>query len=285
MPDDPYVYPGTFTLINLRGIRDPDQLRDFEANSTFRRGLELRERPLPNVFSSAHLKRIHEYLFQDVYAWAGEFRTVDIRKEGSTYFARPDFIQLSLDQLFASLQRKGELVGLEATSFAERAGDLFGDLNAIHPFREGNGRTQQELIRQLAARAGHTISWANVAREDMYRESAISFTSGNSEGLGRIIRAAIVTPVDKTVRPRDQMLEQARYAEAFRQIYNERLGAEPPWTVDVAETIDNDVLRSILAQARKEVGLPLLPPARSENLDTPGSSEDDSPKRRRGRSR
>ena len=88
-----------------------------------------------------------------------------------------------------------------------------------------------------------------------------------------------------TLEPhRDQSLEIARYGEAFRRIYNERLGVNPPWEVHTAETVDNDLLRSILGQARNEVGLPSLP-ARSEKLDTPGSSEDDSPKRRRGRSR
>jgi predicted nucleotidyltransferase component of viral defense system len=83
---------------------------------------------------------------------------------------------------------------------------------------------------------------------------------------------------------RDQSLEIARYGEAFHRIYKMRLGVDSPWEVHIAETLDNDLLRSILAQARNEVGLPSLP-ARSERLDTPGSSEDDSPKRRRGRSR
>jgi predicted nucleotidyltransferase component of viral defense system len=83
---------------------------------------------------------------------------------------------------------------------------------------------------------------------------------------------------------RDQSPQSVRYGEAFRRIYSERLGADPPWEVHIAETVDNDVLRSILAQARSEVGLPSLP-ARSKKLDILGSSEEDSPKRRRGRSR
>ncbi len=65
---------------------------------------------------------------------------------------------------------------------------------AIHPFREGNGRAQQEFLRELAARSGHELSWARVSREDMYRESAVSFKTGSSSGLAKLLSIAIVVP-------------------------------------------------------------------------------------------
>src|SRR5947209_656237 len=90
MATDPYVYPGTNTLRNLAGIEDHDRLQQFEAVSTADRISELRVSPVAGIFDTAHLQRIHHHIFQDVYPWAGKFRTIDIRKEAEFWFCRPE---------------------------------------------------------------------------------------------------------------------------------------------------------------------------------------------------
>ncbi len=86
MSSDPYVYPGTTVLKNIPGIRNQEILDRFEADRVAQRSLELIECPLSGLFDIDHLQGIHRYLFQDVYEWAGVFRTVDIAK-GNSYFA------------------------------------------------------------------------------------------------------------------------------------------------------------------------------------------------------
>lgn len=88
MATDPYVYPGTDVLKNLAGIKEHDRLPQFEAVLTAYRISELRLKPIPGPLDSAYLQKLHRFIFQDVYSWAGEFRSVDIRKEGEFWFCR-----------------------------------------------------------------------------------------------------------------------------------------------------------------------------------------------------
>src|SRR5438270_8973437 len=92
---DPYLYPGTTVLKNLRGLTDPRELDSFEARSTHRRLAELIEAPPSGKFDTAHLKAIHRYIFQDVFDWAGQLRTVDISK-GGHLFGRAAFLETAL---------------------------------------------------------------------------------------------------------------------------------------------------------------------------------------------
>lgn len=147
--EDPYCYPGTESLRNRRGIRDLGRLQRFETRATFGRLRELEERPIAGDFDRAHLQAIHRHLFQDVYPWAGELRDVDIAKPGSPFFARPPFIAPALDELAAKMRAESHLQGLDRDDFALRAGHYLGEINAVHPFREGNGRAQREFVREL----------------------------------------------------------------------------------------------------------------------------------------
>jgi cell filamentation protein len=99
---DPYLYPDTSVLRNLADIRDANRLNQFESDHFFARLLELHENPIRGSFDSDHLRHIHKYVFQDVYAWAGEFRSVPIAK-GNSFFARPEHIRAELQKLFHQL--------------------------------------------------------------------------------------------------------------------------------------------------------------------------------------
>lgn len=188
---DPYVYPGTNVLRNLRDIRDDDELERFEADASSYRLRQLERKPLPGKFDSRHLQAIHRAIFQDIYPWAGQFRTVNIARPGQFYFAFAEQIVPTLHNTFEVLRDEGHLEGLAAEGFARRAAHYLGELNVIHPFRDGNGRTQREFIRQLAARAGHLLEWRLVTRAAMYEASQRSFQRGDSTGLAEVIARAL----------------------------------------------------------------------------------------------
>ena len=186
---DPYVYPGTSVLKNLRDIRDAGILSEFEAEATARRLRQLEKNPLPGRFDARHLQAIHHHIFQDVFEWAGDFRTVSISKSGDP-FAFPQHIVSSLDKMCGELKREWHLAGSDVEQFAIRGAYYLGEINAVHPFREGNGRTQREFIRELGFKNGLAIDWSQVSREEMIAASRRSLSVDNA-GLEQALRKAL----------------------------------------------------------------------------------------------
>jgi len=187
---EPYLYPGTSVLKNLRDLTDPKLLERFEARQTHRRIAELIDNPVAGRFDVAHLKAIHRLIFQDVYEWAGEFRTVNISK-GGNLFGLATFLEPALQQILAKLAAEKHLVGLDIENFVDRAAYFIGELNAAHPFREGNGRTQREFIRELGLKASHYIDWRSTTVEKMTEASRLSHLSGESSLFASLIRECI----------------------------------------------------------------------------------------------
>jgi cell filamentation protein len=168
--DDPYVYPSTSVLRNKLGLTDPDQLDRAERRLVAQR---IAEGVPTGNFDLAHLRAIHRHLFQDLYAWAGELRTVEIAKEGHQFqFCR--FIQDGMADVHRRLEQAGFLRGLSAAQFAEAAGQIIGDVNYVHPFREGNGRAQLQYLEQLAAQAGHPLDIGRIEPRGWLRASRAS---------------------------------------------------------------------------------------------------------------
>lgn len=178
-------------LRNTRGIKDHSVLEDAIASQSFLRVLELEKHPILGHFDIAHLRAIHRHIFQDIFPWAGDFREVRTSRSDSFGFPPPQFILPSLDKLFTELKAEKHLKGLNADTFAKRAAYYLGELNAIHPFREGNGRTQREFIRTLALSAGHKLTWHNLDQHENNEASRLSYAKGDVSGLERIIRARL----------------------------------------------------------------------------------------------
>ena len=150
---DPYCYPGTTVLKNFPNLKTQRALTRFEAAMTAQRADE----PLPSGrLSVSHYKAIHRHLFQDVYAWAGKYRTVRIAR-GKSAFCYPENIERQMRLLFGNLARDHFLIGGSRLDFAAAATSFLTALNAIHPFREGNGRTQTTFLALLSDRAGHPL--------------------------------------------------------------------------------------------------------------------------------
>jgi cell filamentation protein, protein adenylyltransferase len=141
----------------------------------------LQTAPLPGRFDLEHLKAIHRYIFQDVYGWAGQLRTVNISK-GTSTFGFYQYIESHLQQTLSDLPRENYLQGLAQQAFVARAAHYLAEINAAHPFREGNGRTQREFIRELALKAGFRLNWNGMSREELYTASEDSML-GKLDGL------------------------------------------------------------------------------------------------------
>jgi cell filamentation protein len=103
-------------------------------------------------------------------------------------FPPPVFIASSLESIFAALRAEDWLRKLDPDRFAARAGHYLGEINAVHPFREGNGRAQREFVRTLALYAGHRLSWVGLTPEENNSASRVSYATGDSSGLAALIR-------------------------------------------------------------------------------------------------
>ncbi|HXZ02775.1 MAG TPA: Fic family protein [Stellaceae bacterium] len=173
---DPYCYEGTDVLKNIPGIRDRAALEAFETVSTTQRADE----PLPaGRLGMRHYQVIHRHLFQDVYSWAGKFRIVRIGKGNST-FCYPEHIEAEMRRLFSDLKQRKYLRGLSKEHFAAEAARFLASLNAIHPFRDGNGRTQMVFLVLLAARADHVLNLDRLVPERFMNAMIASFYGNES---------------------------------------------------------------------------------------------------------
>ncbi|MGE0269582.1 MAG: Fic/DOC family protein [Candidatus Omnitrophota bacterium] len=196
---DPYVYPGTDVLINKRNIRDADKLERFERLMSMKRLQE----PLPDFpMTYEGYKALHKHIFQDVYHWAGQSRTVSMGK-GGTFFGPPDHVDTEMKKRFALIAKENNLKNLSAHAFAKRAAEHLSEINAIHPFREGNGRAQRLFLKALARQAGHKISLQRIQPGQWHQASVEGF-KGNHNLMQHVIRDAIADRPRLRTRTRDE---------------------------------------------------------------------------------
>lgn len=142
--------------------------------------------PVAGSFDFDHLRETHRRLFGDVYDWAGQLRQVDISKN-DTRFANAGYLESAGKKLFQQLAKENQLHGLSPDELSQRLGEYLGEINVLHPFREGNGRTQREFIGQLARENGYRINWEGISQNDMVNASIEAY-HGSSASLGQLIR-------------------------------------------------------------------------------------------------
>ena len=183
--DNVYCIPGNAVLKNKAGITAQDLLDEYEGDFTAIRLLELTQNPVEGSFDLNHLCKIHAYLFQDVYDWAGEVRSVDIIR-GDSRFCNVRQIQSYANTVFGALVSEKYLVNLEPQFFANRLAHYLSEINAIHPFREGNGRVQRLFISQLAEHAGYSLDYSALGQAGIYPVMHASFL-GNEQPLADLI--------------------------------------------------------------------------------------------------
>jgi len=196
---DPYLYPGTDVLENVPGLRGSEQLAAFEAFNTAARIYELLQNPIAGEFGIAHLKAIHKHVFQDVFTWAGGFRTTLLGKaeylgQPPIWFTPPHLLAHEAARIFETLKRAHLLRGLHKVQFAHQAAGLLAEINKFHPFREGNGRTQRLFLHALARQAGYDLHFEVVSRERMVQAS-IEANAGNPGMMTRMFEE--ITDADR----------------------------------------------------------------------------------------
>lgn len=160
---DPDCYPGTHTLINFLHITDSDLLEAAERDITALAASHIEFSPPP--YNLDYLCSIHKTLFEDIYAWAGEVRPIDISK-GGTRFCVAHRILAEAKKLFSSLAQEGNFERCNRVELIKKAAELYGDVNMLHPFRDGNGRAQRILFEHIVVNAGFEITWDPITAEE-----------------------------------------------------------------------------------------------------------------------
>jgi len=155
---DPLVGQGV--LRNLVGATTYDELRHREDTFVGYRGATLRAHGIPASYDLAGMQSIHRHLFQDVYGWAGELRTVPIAKGQA--FVAPHQIEAGFAQVAELIRDTDRLRTIPLAMYPESLARVYHVVNTIHPFREGNDRTQREFVTSLAREAGYSIDWKSV---------------------------------------------------------------------------------------------------------------------------
>ena len=210
---DPYVYPNTEVLKNKFGIRDSERLLEIEKTITLGAWQDIREGKIKikKTFDYKHLKSLHKELFKDLYDWAGKERTVDISKPG-TLFCRAMFIEEEAKRIFNNLKKDNFLKDIKDKSkFSEKLGQLFLDINMLHPFREGNGRSQRLFIGDLVKENGYYLEWTNISKEEMIQISK----NDNVKEVAKIFKENL-KEVNQDLKTQNQLVQKYKLKEKVK---------------------------------------------------------------------
>ena len=187
--DDYYCYPDSSVMKNKLGIRDEKALIEAERKLTFIKTAELEHNPLPGGLDFDYLRRIHRFLFGEIYEWAGENRKIDISR--GNIFCMHELIDVCMNQLMDELKREGFLNSLDRDEVIKQLAYYIGEMNTIHPFREGNGRAQRVFIRELAARNGIRLAFEKITPKEMIEASDKTFHH-EYELMEELLKRAVV---------------------------------------------------------------------------------------------
>lgn len=182
-------YEGTSCLINKFDIKDEVILKELETTITLNKITEYSLNPLFYSFDVQHYKSIHRYLFGDIYDWAEEYRTVDMSKKG-TNFAKAESVEKLMSNCFKRLNDKNLFQGLKFDDFVDEFVDFYCVTNMIHPFREGNGRTQRLFLTQLINKNGYDIDFSEIDTDELMI-ATIQSANGIIDYLKDIFKYAI----------------------------------------------------------------------------------------------
>lgn len=181
---EPHYYPGTTVPRNKLGLTDPQVLADIEANTSAGRMAELAQHPIAGKFDLEHLRAIHRSILGDIYDWAGEIRTTQTYV-GDTGIDHdpPEVIGHEAHRITAELAETDYLRGRDHDDFTEGLAEHWGDLTSLHPFIDGNSRTQRVYVDQLARQAGWEIDWRAASPDAIQAARNIAYVDG-----GQILR-------------------------------------------------------------------------------------------------
>lgn len=219
--DNKYCYPNSSVLKNKLNITDDRLFSEAERKITSVRIYDLRKNPVQGAFDLLHLRKIHYSIFSDIYTWAGQLRNVDIAK--GNMFCKSVFIPEQAAEIFCRLRQEHYLIGCSSDSIPERLAFYLSEINAIHPFREGNGRSQRAFIESLAKVAGYKIDFSHVSAEEMIGASAEAFQCKYSKMNAIFQRITTAIPLDEQ---EEYIAKVAPPDSHLLELYQERLSEE-----------------------------------------------------------
>ena len=187
-------YDGTTCLINKFDIRDEEQLERLESHITLAKIAMLQKESIQGEFDFEHYKAIHRFIFEDLYEWAGKIRTVNISKKG-TRFAKYDEIEKLAEACFNHLKNCNYFRNMDIETFVENLTDLYCVTNYLHPFREGNGRTQRVFLTEVALNAGYEMNFSDIDTDELMI-ATIQAANGVDTNLKNMLLKAIL-PITK----------------------------------------------------------------------------------------
>ena len=159
-------YPGTTVLINKLGLKNQEALDNVESVTVALHSAEIESKPSEDPFTFDFYCGLHKRLFGDLYDWAGELRTIDFSKKGTSFYPASDLRELG-NAKFARLKDMNDFQGLRRSELVNEITDFYHELNMLHPFREGNGRTQRLFFTLLLHRLGYSISFAECDTDEL----------------------------------------------------------------------------------------------------------------------
>lgn len=183
-------YPGTSVLINKLGIQNQAQLDESETLIVGVKSLQFELEPFSEPLDFSYYKRLHRFLFGELYEWAGTVRSIDLSKQ-RTYFCSANKIESLAGKMFKRVEEMNFFCGLPREDFIAELTDFYSSVNYLHPFREGNGRTQRLYFRQLAQRAGYKLDFA-ATDSDRMMIATIHAASGVEETLRNLFDEIIL---------------------------------------------------------------------------------------------
>lgn len=182
---DPYFNENIGELRNLLGATSAEEFHELEAQIVFANELELEATSIPRTNDLDEVLLIHKQLFKGVYDWAGKIRTVDIKKnaDGAEFFLVVSKITSAAEYVFTEFTKEHYLRDLHKDEFIKRLAHYYDQLNYIHPFREGNGRTQRVFWSRVARDAGYEINWDAIVGNENDEASRLAAENMDLSGL------------------------------------------------------------------------------------------------------
>lgn len=252
---DPYVYPGTTTLINTFNIRDKTKLDRVETKFSAIRLTTANQKNVPGKFDYEHLKNIHKHIFKDIYPFAGKQRTIGISKAEPVLNGKtvsyphpndpfpPENLSSRATYAFDELKKDNHLKGLNNNDFVNKLTKHSTEIWEAHPFREGNTRTVVAFMRQLAKQAGHEINGDLSKEPKQLRDAFVLAVNGDNKLLKEIIGSAVA---EKKVLDYDHLKKENPNAynkiELVRKAavqYSQRVTSDPDSQKSLSDSIGN----------------------------------------------
>lgn len=191
--DIKYCYPNSFVLRNKFNIMDSDELNIAETEYTSLTIAEIKNKPIKGDLNLEHYQKIHKHIFKDIYDWAGELRTVNISKGNQFYNYM--YIVDGADEVFSKLKNEKYLIRIDNKNIYAKLAYYLGEINVLHPFREGNGRAQRVMIEYLAQVAGYAVDFSNITDIEMIEASVDAFNC-NYDKMTKLFKR-ITKPIKK----------------------------------------------------------------------------------------